>query len=119
MASHDYVDPTTLCLFPPLPIAAAFVDQAHFGGFMDKSDADFAQGRGNARKDWIENMIAESKKKKAEQQRRAEETETMTKDLDASWKQMWGKIKVRQEMVYDECKNRQLTFCKLFGTWMA
>ena len=43
-----------------------FVDEAHFGGFMTKADDDFKSGKANSRKEYIENLIRESKKKKAE-----------------------------------------------------
>ena len=65
-----------------------FVDEAHFGGFMTKSDEDFKAGKGNSRKDIIENLIRESKKKKAEKKRADEEAEEKTTELDSEWKDM-------------------------------
>ena len=75
-------------------LGASYVDEAHFGGFMTKADEDFAEGRGNTRKDWIETIISESKRKKAEKQRNLAETAEMTHDLDQKWKDLWGKVKV-------------------------
>ena len=57
---------------------ASYVEEAHFGGFLSKSDADFAAGKNNVRKDWIEQMIADSKKRKAEKTKDLEEAEQMT-----------------------------------------
>ena len=34
-----------------------FVSEAHFGGFMTKKDDEYKEGRGNTRKDFIENLI--------------------------------------------------------------
>ena len=67
---------------------AAYVEEAHFGGFLTKSDVDYASGKGNTRKDWIEQMIADSKKRKAEKSRDLEEAEQMTHDLDEKWKNL-------------------------------
>ena len=77
---------------------ANFVEETHFGGFMTKSDADFADGRANTRKEWIEQMISESKKKKAEKQKVAEETVELTRDLDAEWKALQGKMKIKGDL---------------------
>ena len=68
-----------------------FVDQAHFGGFMTKADDDFKAGKSNSRKDIIENLIRESKKKKAEKRKAEEEAEELTKTLDQGWKNLFGK----------------------------
>ena len=61
---------------------------------MSRSDIEFSEGKSNTRKEWIENMIAESKKRKLERQKEQEEAVTMTQDLDDKWKQMWGKVKM-------------------------
>ena len=37
-----------------------FVDEAHFGGFMSRADDEFKAGKGNSRKEYIENLIRES-----------------------------------------------------------
>lgn len=65
---------------------------------MTKSDADFADGRANTRKEWIEQMISESKKKKAEKQKVAEETVELTRDLDKEWKGLQGKMKITGDL---------------------
>jgi len=65
-----------------------FVEKAHFGGFMTMDDDQFKAGRGNSRKDFIENLIRETKKKKAEKRRADEEAEEKTVDLDKSWKEL-------------------------------
>jgi hypothetical protein len=62
-------------------ISGKFVSRAHFGGFMTQSDVEFASGKSNSRKEWIEEMIAESKKKKMEKQKNTEETETRDGEL--------------------------------------
>ena len=69
-------------------LGAAYVEEAHFGGFLTKSDADYASGKGNTRKDWIEEMIADSKKRKAEKSKDLAEAEEMTHDLDEKWKKL-------------------------------
>lgn len=65
-----------------------FVDEAHFGGFMTKADDDFKAGKGNNRKEYIENLIRESKKKKAEKRKAEEEAEEKTLELDSNWKSL-------------------------------
>ena len=65
-----------------------FVDEAHFGGFMTKSDEDFKAGKGNSRKEIIENLIRESKKKKAEKRKADQEAEDKAIELDNNWKSM-------------------------------
>jgi len=62
-------------------ILAEYVSQAHFGGFLTRSDIEFAEGKSNNRKEWIDNMIADSKKRKADRQRDHEDTLNMTVDL--------------------------------------
>lgn len=84
------------------------MEETHFGGFMTKSDADFADGRANTRKEWIEQMISESKKKKAEKQKVAEETEELTRDLDKDWKAMQGKMKMNGELYAKKDKEGKL-----------
>ena len=58
-----------------------------------RSDDEFKEGRGNSRKEWIENLIRDSKKRKAEKRKLEEETEERTKELDQSWKQLLGNIR--------------------------
>ena len=58
-----------------------------------RSDDEFKEGRGTSRKEWIENLIRDSKKRKAEKRKLEEETEERTKELDQSWKQLLGNIR--------------------------
>jgi len=67
-------------------LSKQFVEEAHFGGFMSKTDEEFKSGRGNSRKEYIENLIKESKKKKAEKRKADEEAEEKTHELDQNWK---------------------------------
>ena len=53
-------------------VGANFVEETHFGGFLTKSDVEFASGKSNTRKEWIDEMIAESKRKKAERHQEME-----------------------------------------------
>ncbi|XP_023701640.1 nucleolar protein 14 [Cryptotermes secundus] len=66
-------------------LGAEFVEDAHFGGgILKKSSSD-----GHAsRKDLIEQLIAESKKRKAEKQRAREQTIELTEKLDTEWKDL-------------------------------
>ena len=54
---------------------------------------EFTSGKSNSRKEWIEEMIAESKKRKFEQQKNKEDSLKMTQDLDLKWKEMAGGLK--------------------------
>merc|ERR1739838_1251041 len=65
-----------------------FVGEAHFGGFMSQADDEFKSGRGNSRKEYIENLIKESKKKKADKRKADQEAEDKTKELDDDWKNL-------------------------------
>ncbi|QQP41580.1 Uncharacterized protein FKW44_015999 [Caligus rogercresseyi] len=60
----------------------------HFGGFMEKSDMEFASGKSNTRKEWIDSMISDSRKRKLERQKNLEESVELTMNLDAKWKDM-------------------------------
>jgi len=70
-----------------------FVEEAHFGGFMSKSDDEFKAGKGNSRKEIIENLIRESKKKKAEKRKADEEAEEKTTELDGNWKDLMQSLR--------------------------
>ncbi|XP_046747875.1 nucleolar protein 14 [Diprion similis] len=60
-----------------------FVSEAHFGGgLFTKSDSSMS------RKDLIEQLIAESKKRKAEKQKVREQTLDLTDKLDSEWKDL-------------------------------
>ncbi|KAK3912794.1 Nucleolar protein 14 [Frankliniella fusca] len=64
---------------------AEFVSDAHFGGgLLSRSHEDGAKSR----KDLIDQLIAESKKRKAEQQKLREQTLDLTEKLDTDWKDL-------------------------------
>jgi nucleolar protein 14 len=64
---------------------AEFVEDAHFGGGILKKSS----GEGHtSRKDLIDQLIAESKKRKAEKQRAREQTIELTEKLDSEWKDL-------------------------------
>ena len=65
----------------------------HFGGFLNQTDLEFSSGKSNSRKEWIETMIAESKKRKFDQQKDKEDSLKMTQDLDQKWKEMAGGLR--------------------------
>ena len=60
---------------------------------MDQTDIEYSEGKSNTRKDWIDNMIADSKKRKAEKQKNQEEAETLTKNRDEQWKNVMPSLK--------------------------
>ncbi len=60
---------------------------------MNQADFEFSAGKDN-RKEWIDKMIADSKARKLEKQRNTEESESLTKDLDGQWRDMFGKLKM-------------------------
>merc|ERR1719319_852386 len=72
---------------------AKFVEEAHFGGFMTMRDDKFASGKGDSRKEWVEQLIIDSKKKKAERKLVLEETSEMTKTLDEGWRNLLPTIR--------------------------
>ncbi|KAJ9577288.1 hypothetical protein L9F63_006127 [Diploptera punctata] len=62
---------------------ADFVEDAHFGGgILKKSNSE------TSRKNMIEQLIAESKKRKAEKQKAREQTIELTEKLDTEWKDL-------------------------------
>lgn len=62
---------------------ASFVEEAHFGGGLLKK-ADESKGRTTI----IEQLIAESKKRKAEKQKAKEKTLEKTEQLDTEWREL-------------------------------
>merc|ERR1719318_551174 len=70
-----------------------FVDEAHFGGFMTKADDEYKEGRGNTRKEIIDNLIKESKIKKAEKRKADEEAEEKTQSLDKNWQDVFKSMR--------------------------
>lgn len=61
-----------------------FVKEAHFGGGMFRK----VEGDGNSRQNLIDQLIAESKKRKIEKQRAREQTIDLTQKLDSDFKEL-------------------------------
>ncbi|CAH2059020.1 unnamed protein product, partial [Iphiclides podalirius] len=81
-----------------------FVSEGHFGGgILSKTDA---QDGAKSHKDLIEQLIAESKKRKAEKQKEKEQTLDLTEKLDSEWKDLqpvvFKKARVEEESVIDK-----------------
>ena len=76
-----------------------------------QSDVEFASGKSNTRKEWIEQMIAESKKRKLEKATALEEAESQTKKLDERWKEMHHNPK----SVMVEMMNKNMAKARLLG----
>ena len=53
----------------------------------------YCLGKGNSRKEWIDNMIAESKKRKADKKKVEDELEEKTNALDDNWRDIFLKGK--------------------------
>ncbi|KAJ2941618.1 hypothetical protein O0L34_g14675 [Tuta absoluta] len=80
-----------------------FVSEGHFGGGMlSKAENDGAKSH----KDLIEQLIAESKKRKAEKQKEKEQTLDLTEKLDSEWKDLQPVVlkraRVEKESVIDK-----------------
>ncbi|KAF4527671.1 hypothetical protein B566_EDAN015128 [Ephemera danica] len=68
-------------------LEASFVGDAHFGGgFLRKAEPD--EDAFQSRQNLIQQLIIESKKRKAEKQRESEKAVAMTEKLDADWKEL-------------------------------
>lgn len=81
-----------------------FVSEGHFGGgILSKTDA---QDGAKSHKDLIEQLIAESKKRKAEKQKEKEQTLDLTEKLDSEWKDLqpvvFKKARVEEESAIDK-----------------
>ncbi|KAM3957269.1 nucleolar protein 14 homolog l(3)07882 [Aphomia sociella] len=77
-----------------------FVAEGHFGGgILSKTDA---KDGAKSHKDLIEQLIAESKKRKAEKQKEKEQTLDLTEKLDSEWKDLqpvvFKKARVEKEV---------------------
>ena len=72
----------------------------NFGGFLNQHDMEFTAGKGNSRKEWIEQMIADSKKKKYEMQKDKEDALKMTQDLDQAWKSIVPNLQMAGSFVH-------------------
>ena len=74
--------------------------EQNFGGFLTQSDMEFSSGKGNSRKEWIETMIAESKKRKYDQQKDKEDALKETKILDDQWKSCYGELQIQSTFFF-------------------
>lgn len=71
-----------------------FVSEVHFGGgVLSKSDA------GKSRKDLIDELIAESKKRKAEKQKIREQTIDLTEKLDSEWRDLLPIVSATNKLI--------------------
>ncbi|XP_026754279.2 nucleolar protein 14 homolog [Galleria mellonella] len=81
-----------------------FVSEGHFGGGI-LSKTDLKDGA-KSHKDLIEQLIAESKKRKAEKQKEKEQTLDLTEKLDNEWKDLqpvvFKKARVENESIIDK-----------------
>ncbi|XP_001657340.2 nucleolar protein 14 homolog [Aedes aegypti] len=68
-------------------LEADFMEAAHFGGGEEDGE-----DRGRDRKTVIEEMIAESKRRKAEKQRENDEVYEMTQKLDQNWQSLMSVV---------------------------
>ncbi|CAH0696996.1 unnamed protein product [Spodoptera exigua] len=83
-----------------------FVADGHFGGGM-LSKTDSKDGA-KSHKDLIEQLIAESKKRKAEKQKEKEQTLDLTEKLDTEWKDL-------QPVVFKKMKTEESAIEKLLS----
>lgn len=74
-----------------------FVSEAHFGGGVLSRNSDSAMSR----KDLIEQLIAESKKRKAEKQKIREQTLDLTEKLDTEWKDLLPIVNAAKKQLQD------------------
>ncbi|KAM0726823.1 Nucleolar protein 14 [Formica fusca] len=76
-----------------------FVEEAHFGGgILSKADSALS------RKDLIDQLIAESKKRKAEKQKIREQTIDLTEKLDSEWRDLLPIISASKKSAKDDCE---------------
>ncbi|XP_053619397.1 nucleolar protein 14 homolog [Plodia interpunctella] len=81
-----------------------FVSEGHFGGgILSKTDS---KDGAKSHKDLIEQLIAESKKRKAEKQKEKEQTLDLTEKLDSEWKDLqpvvFKKARMQEESIIDK-----------------
>ncbi|XP_045475377.1 nucleolar protein 14 homolog isoform X2 [Harmonia axyridis] len=87
-----------------------FVGQLHFGGgFLTKKDQDGTKSH----KDFLEEIIAESKKRKAEKKQTKEELNDLTEKLDAEWKDL---IPLRSNKIMKRAPKEADEFDKIMNT---
>ncbi|XP_023944280.2 nucleolar protein 14 homolog [Bicyclus anynana] len=88
-----------------------FVSEGHFGGgVLSKSDS---KDGAKSHKDLIEQLIAESKKRKVEKQKEKEQTLDLTEKLDSEWKDLQPvvfkcqKEKEKEESIIDKLLSKE------------
>lgn len=86
-----------------------FVSEGHFGGgVLSKSDS---KDGAKSHKDLIEQLIAESKKRKAEKQKEKEQTLDLTEKLDSEWKDLQPVVfkcqKEKEESLIDKLLSKE------------
>ncbi|XP_059469976.1 nucleolar protein 14 [Neocloeon triangulifer] len=79
-------------------LEAKFVGDAHFGGFLSRKEE--TESSNQNRQSLIQELIADSKKRKAEKQRENEKTAELTAKLDTDWKDL-------QAVVYNSKTKKQ------------
>ncbi|CAG4973387.1 unnamed protein product [Colias eurytheme] len=79
-----------------------FVSEGHFGGgILSKTES---RDGAKSHKDLIEQLIAESKKRKAEKQKEKEQTLDLTEKLDSEWKDLQPVVfkKIKEDSLIDK-----------------
>ncbi|RVE42154.1 hypothetical protein evm_013194 [Chilo suppressalis] len=100
-----------------------FVSEGHFGGgTLSKTDS---KDGAKSHKDLIEQLIAESKKRKAEKQKEKEQTLDLTEKLDSEWKDLqpvvFKKARVeekKEESIIDKVLSRAEKKCQDYDKMM-
>lgn len=92
----------------PVFLTATFVKEQHFGGggLLTRRDAadDEEKDKPKSRKEWIDEIIAESKKKKAESKKEKEEQYEAVNKLNSEL-QSFMKLMASQTMTNDDKDN--------------
>ncbi|XP_032523302.2 nucleolar protein 14 homolog [Danaus plexippus] len=84
-----------------------FVSEGHFGGgVLSKSES---KDGAKSHKDLIEQLIADSKKRKAEKQKEKEQTLDLTEKLDSEWKDLQPVVfkQHKEESIIDKLLNKE------------
>lgn len=88
-------------------ITDEFVSEGHFGGgVLSKSES---KDGAKSHKDLIEQLIADSKKRKAEKQKEKEQTLDLTEKLDSEWKDLQPVVfkQHKEESIIDKLLNKE------------
>ncbi|XP_065342235.1 nucleolar protein 14 isoform X2 [Cloeon dipterum] len=81
-------------------LEAKFVSDAHFGGFLSRKEE--TENSTQSRQNLIQELIAESKKRKAEKKMQNEKTAELTEKLDADWKDLEAIIYQSKRLKHNE-----------------